>query len=567
MSTISHTFIGRPQTILNTVIGGNLAQQRGDDTAFVAQTLLVAPAPTVIPMATPAPSRSPDMTTRIGAAGPPPAYRAAPSDDLATVIVPVAGGGAADDAERPLIRKSLPAGIVVHRYRIEGIIGEGGFGITYRARDLAIDREVAIKELFVRGTCFRAHSNEVIVGHPDRNERMMQWARFYFSEEARITFAMRHESIVRIYDFFKTNNTAYIVYERLDGADLQSWCDERRASLDHGQAFELARATATALRHVHQRGYLHRDLKPANIFMTSEGHRPILIDFGAATAVGTKTGSGEVIVTPGFAPPEQYAPDIAADERADIYALSATLYWALSGRAPPPAPSRMAHDELQPLSTAIDPRFRYGERLYRVIGQGLSLAREDRYPTVDAFLDDLFPKLTLHSSGYVAAPLGPKIFVSYRREDSAHFSGRLLDFLEMRFGSDAVFIDVQSIPAGTDFWDHIKEILGQCAVVLVVIGPRWLELLKKRGRGWFGGLKKKDFVAQEIAAAIELAVPIIPVMFDNTPVPREADLPRPLQILPKLNAASVGQGPAFRFGADGIADQITRIRNMRSGHD
>ena len=569
MAPIQHTFIQRPTTELATVIKGALARHRSEDTAIVVATQIAEAAPTMFaqPSAASAPpmSRGTGSPTIIGAApAPPGGLRRA---DLATTIQgPPAGNGAADKSgERPMIRKSLPIGFVMHRYRIEAVIGEGGFGITYRARDVVIDREVAIKELFVRGACVRTHTNEVIIGHPERNERMMQWASYYFSEEARITFAMRHESIVRIYDFFKTNNTAYIVYEMLDGSDLQGWCEGQQSRLDHGQAVELARATCAALRHVHARGYLHRDIKPANIFMTGDGLRPVLIDFGAASQLGSPTGGGEVIVSPGYAPIEQYDPAIAADERTDIYALSATLYWTLTGRTPPAAPDRAARDELVPPGKLVDPSFRYGERLYRVIEQGLSVRREDRYPNVDAFLDDLFPKLTLQSSGYVSEPRGPKVFVSYRREDSAHFSGRLLDFLELRYGSDAVFFDVQSIPAGTDFWDHIKEVLGQCAVVLIVIGPRWLELLRDRRKRWYQLSGKDDYVAMEIAAALEMRIPIVPVMFDNAAMPRDGDLPKLMRPITKLNAVMVGQGHAFRFGADGIADQIARIRGLRAG--
>ena len=210
----------------------------------------------------------------------------------------------------------------------------------------------------------------------------MRWAQFYFSEEARITFALRHEGVVRIHDFFRTNNTAYIVYEMLDGADLQGWGNAQRVGLGHGQVVDLMRAACDALDHVHAAGFVHRDLKPGNIFVSGSRGKPVLIDFGAATEQGARSSSGEIVVTPGFSPPEQYRADTAADRRADVYALAATFYWLLSGRAPPDAMDRAAGDTLQPLAKAVDPAFRFGERLYRVIGQAMSLDPSHRYGSV-----------------------------------------------------------------------------------------------------------------------------------------------------------------------------------------
>lgn len=566
MSSIRYTFVQRPDSRLATVIAGALANQRGDETRVIAASVLAAPAPTLVAHRSPTepayPAASSLPPTQLGGT----AY-AQPQglDEFATVIMsrPIEGA-AQGEKPAPLIRKSLPIGFVLHRYRIEGIIGEGGFGIAYRAVDTVINREVAIKELFLQGVCFRAHSNEIIVNGRPGEESLYRWAQYYFSEEARITFAMRHEGIVRIYDFFKTNNTAYIVYELLQGSDLQNWCNDRKDRLNHGQALELFRATALALQHVHQHGFVHRDVKPGNIFVAREGMKPILIDFGAASAIGRPPESGEVIVTPGFSPPEQYANTLPHDARTDIYALCATLYWTLTGRVPVDSRRRSAGEDIVPLRSAIDPAFRYGERLCRVVEQGMTLDARDRYDSIAALLDDLFPKTSLQATGYQAAPRGEKIFVSYRRDDSTHFTGRLLDFLEMRFGSGAVFVDVESIPAGIDFWDHIKEVLGGCAVMLIVMGPRWAETLAKRRRRWYQAFKKEDFVALEIEAALDLNVPIMPVLFDGAAMPKARALPRALRPVTMLNAAIIGPGPAFRSGADAVCEQVVRFRSSLS---
>ena len=574
MTVIRHTFFDRPATLLATVIKGALAERRIEDTLISAHTMLSAPAPSIIgsppgrPAAAPHPPSPSLSSLPTGSALPPTQFgqpastQASPGafDDMATIIVDAQPPHGSDDG-RPMIRKSLPPGCIVHRYRIERVIGEGGFGITYAAEDTAIRRRVALKELFLGGSCFRTHANEVHVTRPDRDSSLLRWAGFYFSEEARITFALRHEGIVRIHDFFRTNNTAYIVYEMLNGSDLQGWGTTARSGLGHGDTLDLLRLSCEALGHVHASGFVHRDLKPANIFVSDNGHKPVLIDFGAAIEQGARNSSGEIVVTPGFSPPEQYRTDTAQDARADVYALCATFYWLLSGRIPPEAPRRIASETLAPLGAIVDPPFRFGERLYRVIGQGLSLDPAQRYDSVTRLLDDLLPKTTLAATGYAPKPRGDKIFLSYRRDDSAHFTGRLLDFLEMRFGAGSIFFDAQSIPPGLDFWDHIKDVLGGCAIQLVIIGPNWTRLLRDRRRRWYQLAAADDYVAQEIAAALELHVPVLPVLFDGAAMPGRADLPPALRLLPSLNASFVGSPAAFRSAVDGICDHVARLRS------
>lgn len=367
---------------------------------------------------------------------------------------------------------------------------------------------------------------------------------------------MRHDNIVRIYDFFQMNNTAYIAYELLDGLDLGAWRHQRERPLKYVDIIELFRVISSAVQHVHNRGFIHRDIKPSNIFISSELGKPILIDFGAAAAIGSRSFGDETVTSDGYSPPEQYVTTSKQNERTDIYGLCATMYWAVSGSHPPPATDRQVHDDLVPLQTVVDPSFKFSERLYRVLDRGLSLNPEDRYPNVKELLNDLFPKVYLPSTGYTPAPRGDRIFLSYRREDSAHFAGRLLDFLEMRFGSGSVFLDAESIPTGIDFWDYIKTALGECAAILVVIGPRWVELLRRRQKG-----SQEDYVVMELSAAIEMELPIIPVLFDRVGMPKRDALPNSVRGILGLNAAIVGRGPAFRISADGICDQLAKLRS------
>jgi len=561
MADIRHTFFGRPQTRLAVSTLGALAARRVQDTVVLDRTVLATPEPTVIVSRGPVRDHPPPPRTE-GSAGSHATIlfspRSAGVDDKATVILPPRRDDSGE-GPRTFIRKSLPAGWIVHRYRIEKVIGEGGFGITYAAEDTVVRRRVALKELFLDGACYRTQTNEVRSANPARDDRLLRWISYYFSEEARITFSLRHEGIVRIYDFFRTNNTAYIVYEMIDGADMRRWGESARDSLGHGDILELLRAASDALGHVHESGFLHRDLKPGNILITGARRLPILIDFGAAVAQGTEP-DGEIITTPGFSPPEQYRTDARPDVRSDLYALCATFYWLLSGRSPPDAQQRLSSDDMQPLSQLIDRPSRFGERLYRVISQGLSLEPSQRYDSVARLLDDLFPKTTLGATGYAPRPRGDKIFLSYRRSEGAHFTGRLLDFLEMRFGAETVFVDAHSIPPGTDFWDHIKGVLCACAIQLVIIGPEWARLLHARRRRWYQTTRPDDYIVQEIAAAVELQLPILPILFDGATMPRRGELPPELQLLPNLNASLVGSADVFRVAAESLCDHIAHLR-------
>lgn len=556
---VSNTFISLPDARMPTVIGEVLAQGRADETRLVDHTIFVAAPPPASRASHPPPGSLPGSAFP-GSAPAPTAW--APTAPGSTIVREAGASYPPPGHAAQPRRKSLPNGFTVHTYRIEEPIGEGGFAITYRATDTRVARRVALKELFLNGHCTRTDDMSIASTRMPGAGDPFQWALWFFSEEARIASALRHQGIVTMLEFFKTNGTAYIAYQLLTGQDLQRWSAEREHKLPHGDAVELLRRCAEALQFVHKRGYVHGDVKPGNVFIDSESNAPVLIDFGSSTEIGKPRSGQYIAASDGFSPLEQYARDSIPDPRIDIYSLCATMYWVLTGMAPPDARSRSGDGaSLVPLEKAVSPGFRVGSRLSRVLEKGLNLAPEQRYPSVQALLDDLFPKVYLSATGYSSAPRGDKIFLSYRREDSAHFSGRLLDFLELRLGADQVFFDAMSIPHGLDFWDYIKSNLQECAVVLAIIGPHWFQMLNERRRRWYKPWAARDFVADEIAAAIELQLPILPVLFDGTPMPRERELPRDLRLLPSLNAALIGSGKAFRVGADGLCDQITKIRS------
>lgn len=242
---------------------------------------------------------------------------------------------------------ALPVGSVLHgrRYRIDGVLGQGGFGITYAATQTGLNAPVAIKELFPSGTLRQGQTV-----FPPTTFGLQEWtqAKRDFTAEAQLLAQFQHPDIVRVTDLFEDSGTAYMVMERLEGETLQQRL-ERLGPLNPQDVQTLAVRVARALGAVHGAGLLHRDLKPDNIFLEQSG-RVVLIDFGSARGfVSGQTVRHTRLVTPGYAPMEQYGSAARFGPYTDIYALGATLHHALTGRMPPSAPDLMTGTPLPAL--------------------------------------------------------------------------------------------------------------------------------------------------------------------------------------------------------------------------
>jgi serine/threonine protein kinase len=234
---------------------------------------------------------------------------------------------------------SLPLGTKLFggKYSVGKVLGQGGFGITYMGADNLLSRPVAIKELFPEG-CQRNGTTVQPTRIPPSDFSSMKQK---FLDEARLLASLNHPGIVKVYDFFEENNTAYMVMEYLRGKSLAKLVEERGGALSEKEAVGYILKVCEALDVVHKAGYLHRDIKPENIIVCEDG-RVVLIDFGAARAyMAGKTGRMTVILTPGYAPLEQYAEQAKRGAYTDIYALGATLYYLLTGQVPVSAADRI----------------------------------------------------------------------------------------------------------------------------------------------------------------------------------------------------------------------------------
>lgn len=268
------------------------------------------------------------------------------------------------------------------RYQISGVLGQGGFGITYRAQDQQLGRTVAIKELFVDGTNTR--QGTTVTTSAQRSSEF-ETAKQAFLAEARTLARFTHPGVIRVFDSFQENGTAYYTMELLQGQTLEAALLEE-GRLPEEKVLKIARQLAEALLVLHGENLLHRDIKPANIFLTQDG-RAVLIDFGSARSFEQgQTVSHTRLVSPGYAPLEQYQGQGRFGPATDIYALSATLLHALSGNPPPDALTRLPQSAggqgtpLPPFPPHITPG------LQAALQQGLKLKASERPQDLGQFL-------------------------------------------------------------------------------------------------------------------------------------------------------------------------------------
>ncbi|BCM91097.1 serine/threonine-protein kinase Pkn1 [Abditibacteriota bacterium] len=250
------------------------------------------------------------------------------------------GGATAAPNRYPM---ALPPGTKLNNnsFSIGRVLGQGGFGITYKGNDINLARLVAIKELFPDGS--RRQEKTVV---PPHNVSPGEWdiTRREFIEEARTVAKFSHPGIVNVYFVWEENGTAYQAMEFLDGQSAGALVE--KGKLSENEAIPIIERVADALETMHASGFIHRDLKPDNIVQTKDG-RTVLIDFGTAKQfVREKTQKLNPVLTPGYAPLEQYSSQARFDHRLDIYALGATLYHLLTGEIPVSAVERAAGVDL-----------------------------------------------------------------------------------------------------------------------------------------------------------------------------------------------------------------------------
>ena len=279
----------------------------------------------------------------------------------------------------PADLRALAPGQVLSDYRIEGILGQGGFGITYRATDTSLDIKVAIKEYYPREFAMRDGTLTIRAAGNNEDRETFKWGLSRFLEEAQMLARYKHPNIVAVRRFFKANGTAYLVMEYCDGESLDAII-KRDGGLSKERLDRILFPLLEGLELIHGTNFLHRDIKPANIYIRSDGS-PVLLDFGAArAATGHDSRGVTTLIADGYSPIEQYSANGNQGPWTDIYSLGATLYRAVTGVKPQDSPGRMVEDNL--VSATSKASGRYSASLLTAIDVAMAVRPEQRPQSV-----------------------------------------------------------------------------------------------------------------------------------------------------------------------------------------
>lgn len=271
------------------------------------------------------------------------------------------------------------------KYRIERMLGKGGFGITYLGTQMGLNRKVAIKEFFMSDFCSRDTSSSAVTLTSAANTEKVNTYRQKFLKEARTIAALNHPHIVKVVDVFEENGTAYYVMEYISDTSVQSYINQQGV-LSEEEALTIIRQVGDALSFIHKQKFLHLDVKPANIMLRSATDA-VLIDFGISkhyTEQGNQTTTSQSGISRGYAPMEQYkAGGVASFTPAtDIYSLGATLYAMVTGKRPPEAQD-VFQNGLPPMPATLS------ASTIEAVLAAMRPARADRPQSVDEFLSML----------------------------------------------------------------------------------------------------------------------------------------------------------------------------------
>ena len=281
----------------------------------------------------------------------------------------------------------LGPGARISRYEVREVLGVGGFGITYKAFDTRLHCEVAIKEYLPAEFAVRESDHVTVKPRSQDIAEYFQQGIVRFLDEARVLAKFKNRHIVRVSDYMEVNGTAYLVMDYEEGEPLKALLRKRGGSLSEAEIKDLFIPILDGLKAVHEAGLLHRDIKPDNIYLRNDGP-PVLLDFGAARQyTANQTRDITAIVTPGYAPFEQYQPNGQLGAWTDLYAIGATLYHCVSGHAPLDALTRLGTNT-DPLPPAVEAG---GDRYSRVLLQTIDwmlLRQPDERPRS---VDDVIP--------------------------------------------------------------------------------------------------------------------------------------------------------------------------------
>ena len=294
---------------------------------------------------------------------------------------------------------TLPKGFRLKEFEIKGVLGKGGFGITYLVEDTNLKKEMAIKEFFPRELVDRDEdSNSVSLERIEKTysgEKREVYIKRYrhflkkFETEAQIMASIDHPNIVKVIRYFEHNNTGYFVMNYIKGESLKEYVS-KVGRLTQEQVMEIVVPILEGLKAVHNSNFLHRDIAPDNIFLTQKG-KPMLLDFGAAknTLLDSGGESSIGVVKKGYSAPEQYSDGSIHTVSTDIYSMGAVIVFMISGKMPPEATKRLtiiSNEKEDPLEELLD-RYSatYTQGFIKAILKSMSLQEKQRFQEVSEF--------------------------------------------------------------------------------------------------------------------------------------------------------------------------------------
>ena len=290
------------------------------------------------------------------------------------------------------VRNLTEGAILKKRYCIGTVLGFGGFGITYLARDMELGQTVVVKEYFPVDLAYRDsdEGDHKIQLPQERNDRKVyqKEKRDFLKEARRMSELSDVMPVVKVLNWFEENATAYLVMEHIKGMGLDRYLERQDVPLSFQEAWAMLEPVADALEQVHKKGMIHRDLNPGNLMMQENGSIKI-IDFGAARKYLETEKTMTVLVKCGYAPPEQYMRHGPQGPWTDIYAFCATLYEMVTGVRPQPSVERMQKDELY-LPSAYGAEITPEEE--KILCKGLELNPRDRFLSVKELKEALHPE-------------------------------------------------------------------------------------------------------------------------------------------------------------------------------
>jgi serine/threonine protein kinase len=384
---------------------------------------------------------------------------------------------------------ALPIGTVLaDDYRIEGILGQGGFGITYLGIETLFGRKVAIKEFYPREFAARDSGKTVRPSGTPEDVDHFKWGLDAFEKEAKLLARFDDPHIVGVQRFFKANGTAYFVMDYCDGQPLDEII-RRDGALTLEQLQGIIYPLLNSLERIHKEDFLHRDIKPANIFIRSDGS-PVLLDFGAARQENVShSRSVTSLATDGYAAIEQYDARGRQGPYSDIYGFAATLYRVVTDLKPAPASARILNDTLEPAQQLAAGK--YPAYILEAIDRGLAVRPELRPSTIKEW------RVMFHP---VSQPLPPVIKPKVEGEPKPKPGNKNKVPLFIGIGAVVLFLIIASQLKSSNSTDTtiaaapaapgpvLLPMINQDAIILKEIEGSWSESTSTCG------LSTRDFV-------------------------------------------------------------------------